>query len=50
MILKEFKQFCHEVRNDDYNFITIDLTKKKNDGKYRKNLNTLYLPSTNPFR
>ena len=49
MVIKEFKQFCHEVWNDDYNFITIDLTKKKNDGKYRRNLNTLYLPSTNPF-
>ena len=50
MLIKEFKQFCHEVWNDDYNFITIDLTKKKNDGKYRRNLNTIYLPSTNPFR
>ena len=49
MVIKEFKQFCHDVWNDDYNFITIDLTKKKNDGKYRKNLNTLYLPSTNPI-
>ena len=50
MVIKEFKQFCHEVWHDDYNFITIDLTKMKNDDKYRKNLNTLYLPSTNPFR
>ena len=50
MLIKEFKQFCHEVWNDDYNFITIDLTKKKNNGKYRKILNTLYLPSTNPFQ
>ena len=50
MVIKEFKQFCHEVWNDGYNFITIDLTKKKNDGKYRRNLNTLYLPSTNPFQ
>ncbi len=49
MTIKEFKKFCHEVWNDDYSFITIDLTKKKNDGKYRKNLNTFYLPSTNPF-
>ena len=43
MLIKELKQFCHEVWNDDYNFITIDITKKKND-------NTLYFPSTNPFR
>ena len=49
MVKKEFKQFCHEVWNDDYNFITIDLTKKKNDGKYRKNLNTFYFPSTISF-
>ena len=49
MTIKEFKQFCHDVWDDDYNFITIDLTKKKKDGKFRKNLNTLYIPCTNPF-
>ena len=49
MLIKEFKSFCNKVWSEDYNFITIDLTKKKNDGKYRKNLNTIFLPSTDPF-
>ena len=49
MLIKEFKQFCHDVWNDDYNFTTFDLTKKKNDSKYRKILNTLYLPPNNPI-
>ena len=50
MVIKEFKQIRHEVWHDDYNFISIDLTKKKNDVNHRKNLKTLYLSSTNPFR
>ena len=49
MLVKEFKYFCNEVWEEDFNFITIDLSKKKNDGKYRCNLDTLFIPSTNPF-
>ena len=46
----EFKKFCHDTWLKDYNFITIDLTKNKNNGKYRKNLNTIFIPKTNPFK
>ena len=35
----------------DYNFMTIDLTKNKFNGKYRKkNLDIIFLPHTNPFK
>ena len=37
MKIGEFKKFCHDTWLKDYNFITIDLTKNKNNGKYRKN-------------
>ena len=46
----EFKKFCHDCWQKDYNFITIDLTKNKNNGKYRRNLDILFLPHTNPFK
>ena len=49
MKIKEFKKFCNDIWVKDFNFITIDLTKNKNNGKYRQNLDTLYIPSTNPF-
>ena len=48
--IHEFKKFCHDFWLQDYNFITIDLTKNKNIGKYRKNLDTLFLPYSNPFK
>ena len=43
MKIGEFKNFCHDTWLKDYNFITIDLTKNKNNGEYRKNLYTLFL-------
>ena len=49
MLIKEFKYFCNKVWEKDFNFITLDLNKKKNDGKYRKNLDTIYLPFSDPF-
>ena len=49
MLIKEYKYFINTVWEEDYNFITIDLTKKKNDGKYRKNLDTIFIPSSDPF-
>ena len=36
MKIGEFKKFCHDTWLKDYNFITIDLTKNKNNGKYQK--------------
>ena len=50
MKIGEFKKFCHDIWLKDYNFITIDLTKNKFNGKYRKTLDTMFLPHTNPFK
>lgn len=45
--IKEFKHFCHTVWNEQrYNFVTIDLSSPKLNGKYRKNFDTFYFPST----
>ena len=41
---KEFKEFCHDVWSKPYQFVTIDLTSSKFNGKYRKNIDTFYLP------
>ena len=38
MSLMEFKTFCQNVWNDaKHNFVTIDLTNGRLNGKYRKN-------------
>ena len=45
MSLNEFKAFCREAWNSGkHNFVTIDLTSEKLNGKYRKNLDCFYLP------
>ena len=46
MTLDEFEKFCRKVWGtlDHHNFVTIDLTSGKLDGKYRKNLDCFYLP------
>ena len=45
MNLDEFKRFCRTVWEDGpHQFVTIDLTSKKLEGKYRKNLDCFYLP------
>ena len=45
MSLNEFKTFCRKVWNGGkHNFVTIDLTSTKLNGKYRKNLDCFYLP------
>ena len=45
MSLEEFKRFCRTVWEDEpHQFVTIDLTSKKLEGKYRKNLDCFYLP------
>ena len=31
----EFKQMCHKAWDEKYNYLCIDVTKNKNDGKYR---------------
>ena len=47
MVLDEFKNFCHQVWSTAHNFVVIDLTSEKWNGKYRKNLDTFYFPATN---
>ena len=43
--LLEFKQFCHGVWGKEHNFVTIDLTSKPTNGKYRQNFNRFYFPT-----
>ena len=31
----EFKEMCHKAWNEKYNYLCIDITKNKNEGKYR---------------
>ena len=47
MTIGEFKKFCRDVWNGagNYNFVTIDLTSDKMNGKYRRNFDCFYLPS-----
>ena len=50
----EVKEMCHKAWSERYNYLCIDMTKTKNDGKYR-NFNenkTTYIdciPETEPF-
>lgn len=44
MTRDEFKHFCKEVWSKKHNFVTIDLTSSKLDGKYRQNLDRFYFP------
>ena len=45
MTLNEFKSFCRDSWNSGkHNFVTIDLTSDKLNGKYRKNLDCFYFP------
>lgn len=47
MDIKEFKTFCQTVWSArPYNFVTIDLTSGKFNGKYRENFDTFYFPHT----
>ena len=45
MDINEFKEFCHTVWSKQYNFVTIDLTSSKMNGKYRENFDTFYFPN-----
>lgn len=48
MSLEEFKRFCRTVWEEcPHQFVTIDLTSKRLEGKYRKNLDCFYLPGVN---
>ena len=43
--LLEFEQFCHRVWSEEHNFVTIDLTSTRWNGKYRQNFNRFYFPT-----
>jgi len=44
MPLDEFKSFCRTAWAEPYNFITIDLTSDRNNGRYRNGLDRFYFP------
>ena len=47
MDINEFKAFCNQVWDGkSYNFVTTDLTSTKFNGKYRKNFDVFYFPTT----
>ena len=50
----EFKQMCHKAWDEKYNYLCIDMTKNKNEGKYRifNESKTTYIdciPESEPF-
>ena len=50
----EFKEMCHKAGDERFNYLCIDMTKNKNEGKYRifNESKTTYIdciPETNPF-
>ena len=50
----KFKQMCHKAWDERFNYLCIDMTKNKNDGKYRifNESKTTYnecIPETEPF-
>ena len=50
----EFKEMCHKAWDDRFNYLCIDMTKNKNEGKYRvfNESKTIYIdciPETEPF-
>ena len=50
----EFKEMCHKARDERFNYLCIDMTKNKNEGKYRifNESKTTYIdciPETEPF-
>ena len=50
----EFKQMCHKAWDERFNYLCIDMTKNKNEGKYRvynesKNTYIECIPESEPF-
>ena len=43
MQIDEFKHLCKTTWEKPYGFVVIDLTSKKNKGKYRQGLDTFYI-------
>ena len=49
LTLNEFKYLTSVCWNEKYQPLTIDMTKDKYTGKYRLNLNNIFVPNTSPF-
>ena len=45
----QFKNFCNRVWEKKYNFVTIDLTRPFDNGKYRENFDRFFDPKTMSF-
>ena len=45
IVFEEFRDFCNEVWKTRHAFVTIDLTSNIENGKFRKNLSTFYIPN-----
>ena len=43
MTKDEFRNLCKKAWNETYGFVVIDLTSKKDNGKYRVSLDTFYI-------
>lgn len=44
MSIEEFRKLCKNVWSKPHNFLVIDLSSSKHDGKYRKNFDEFYFP------
>ena len=49
MTLNEFKLLTFTCWNEEYQPLTIDMTKDKYTGRYRLGLNSIFIPDTTPF-
>ena len=49
MNYNEFKLLTSICWNEPYQPLTIDMTKDKNQGRYRLGLNSIFVPKTSPF-
>ena len=54
MLHSEFKEMCHESWSERFNYLCIDMTKNKNEGKYRvfnesRNTYIECIPESEPF-
>ena len=45
MSYKEFQSFVNDVWKKKHNFVTIDKTLEASEGKFRKNLDSFYIPT-----
>ena len=49
MTLNEFKLLTSTCWNENYQPLTIDMTKYKYTGRYRLGLNSIFVPDSSPF-